>query len=301
MRARRYHATRVKTARSLFLLARPKGTVMLLVGPLTAYGFAHWDYRLEATRPLALAGVLVAWIFLSAGSLWLNAALDGDEEGALFAVGEGGASRPAHLPLFGYGALAASVAIASLADELSGACCAICAVLAVLYSHPRTMWKAHPLLGPAVNAIGYGVLSWLAGFFVVRVPMTARTAAAMGLATIFVFGMSFAAQAYQRDDDARRGYRTLVVTHGPQACLRVASISTLVALAGVAALSAAGVYPRLVLLGLPVFVLAARTMARWRRAPQGGSPELAAEFAVRMAEGGAVLVALATIDSLVRC
>ncbi|HEY1956870.1 MAG TPA: UbiA family prenyltransferase [Polyangiaceae bacterium] len=287
----------MSTARSLLLLARPKGSLMLLVGPLTAYGFAHWDYGLEAQRPLALAGVLVAWIFLSAGSLWLNAALDGDEDGALFARA---ATRPAHLPLFGYGALAAAVAIASLADERSGACCAICAVLAVLYSHPRTMWKAHPVLGPAVNAIGYGVLSWLAGFFVVRVPLSARTAAAMALATIFVFGMSFAAQAYQRDDDARRGYRTLVVTHGPAACLRVASISTLVALAGVAALAAAGAYPRLVLVGLPVFVLAARTMSRWRRAPGGGSPEIAAEFAVRMAEGGAVLVALATIDALVR-
>ena len=285
----------MSTASSLVALARPKGTLLLLAVPLTGYGFAHWDYGIEARRPLALAFVLAAWSLLSAGSLWLNAALDGDEEGALFS---NRVARPKHLVAFGYLALALSVAFAFIAGPWSGAACFACAALAILYSHPRTMWKAHPLFGPFVNGVGYGLLSWIAGFAIVGVAMSARTAAAMSLLTLFILGMYFAAQAYQREDDARRGYRTLVVTRGPAACLRVATICMRVTLASVFVLAAFGIYPRLVLLGFPAFILAERTMSRWRLAPGGGTPALAAEFAMRMLGGGTILVTLATIDAL---
>jgi 4-hydroxybenzoate polyprenyltransferase len=287
----------MRTARALVALARPKGSVGLLVVPLTGYGFTHWDHSLDARRPGALAVVLVAWVLLSAGSLWLNAALDGDEGAVLFSGGPA-TLAPRTLVAWGFAALLSACALAFAADPGAGACCAACAVLAVLYSHPRTRWKAHPVLGPLVNAVGYGVLSWLAGFSVVGAPMSARTAAAMILLTIFALGMCFAAQAYQRDDDARRGYRTLVVVRGPAACLRVASVAAWTSVVGVAILAAAGVYPRLVLAGIPAFVFAERTMARWRREPRGGTPALAAQFAVRMLGGGIVLVALAAVDAL---
>jgi len=277
----------------LVRLARPKGTVLLLGAPLTGYGFAHWDYALPPTRPLALALVLVAWLALSAGSLWLNAALDGDEGGALFADR---APRPRGLTTYAYAALAVAVAFAVAADRAAGLACGAAAALAVLYSHPRTTWKASPVLGPLVNVLGYGVLSWLAGWAVVRVPMSAATAAAMALLSVFVLGMTFAAQAFQRDDDARRGYRTLVVTHGPEACLRAASACARVAVAGVAVLAAAGVYPRLCLLGIPAFLGAERVMARWRAAPDGGAPADAARYALAMLAGGVTLVALAYLD-----
>jgi hypothetical protein len=52
------------------------------------------------------------------------------------------------------------------------------------------------------------------------------------------------------------------------------------------------------LLGFPAFVLAERTMARWRRAPDGGTASHASQFALRMVAGGTVLIALATIDAL---
>jgi len=279
---------------ALLRLARPKGTVLLLAVPLTGYGFAHWDHALPPTRPLALALVLVAWLALSAGSLWLNAALDGDEQGALFAAR---APRPRGLSAFAYAALAAAVCTSAIADRRSGLACAVAAALAVLYSHPRTMWKASPVLGPLVNVLGYGVLSWLAGWSVVGVRLTASTTAAMALLSVFVLGMSFAAQAYQRDDDARRGYRTLVVTHGPAACLRVASACARISILGVAALAAAGVYPRLCLLGLPVFFWAERAMANWRAAPDGGAPSDAARYALSMLAGGVTLVALAFADA----
>lgn len=276
-------------------LARPRGTLLLLAVPLTGYGFAHWDARLELTRPSAMAFVLVAWVLLSAGSLWLNAALDGDEGGALFSEN---ARRPKHLVAFGYAALACSVALASCAGLLPGAACAFCAVLAVLYSHPAVMWKAHPVMGPIVNGAGYGLASFFAGHAVAAPRMTLASALAMSLLAIFVVGMTFAAQAYQRDDDARRGYRTLVVTAGPAACLRVAAWCERATLAGVATGALFGVYPRLVLVGLPAFALAELTMARWRRAPEGGSARFAASYATRMLAGGAVLVALATVAAL---
>ena len=172
---------------SLVALARPKGTLLLLAVPLTGYGFAHWDYGLEARRPLALAAVLVSWVLLSAGSLWLNAALDGDEGAALFAEK---VARPKHLVPFGYAALALAVALALAADPWSGAACAASAVLAVLYSHPRTMWKGHPVLGPFVNGAGYGVLSWTAGFAVAGVAMSLRTAPSAASARMRTAGAS---------------------------------------------------------------------------------------------------------------
>jgi 4-hydroxybenzoate polyprenyltransferase len=279
----------------LVALARPKGTLLLLAVPLTGYGFAHWDERLELTRPVAMAFVLAAWAFLSAGSLWLNAALDGDEGGALFSAN---ARRPKHLVAYGWIALALAVALASCAGTLPGFACALCAVLAVLYSHPRTKWKAHPVMGPLVNGAGYGLASFFAGHAVATRTMTRGSVLAMILLALFVVGMAFAAQAYQQGDDARRGYRTLVVTAGPAACLRVATWTSRAALAGVAAGAVFGVYPRLVLVGFPAFVLAELTMARWRRAPGGGSARFAAQFATRMLAGGAVLVALATFAAL---
>ena len=282
--------------RDLVLLARPKGTLLLLAVPLTGYGFAHWDARLELTRPGAMALVLVAWMFLSAGSLWLNAALDGDEGAALFSVE--GARRPKHLAAYGYAALACAVALAACAGKFPGGACAVCALMAVLYSHPAVMWKAHPVMGPLVNGAGYGLASFFAGHAVASPRMTAGSALAMSLLALFVCGMTFAAQAYQREDDARRGYRTLVVTAGPAACLRVAAWCARATLAGVAIGAALGVYPRLVLFGLPAFVLAEITMARWRRAPEGGSARFAASYATRMLAGGAVLVALATVAAL---
>lgn len=286
----------MSAARDLVLLARPKGTLLLLAVPLTGYGFAHWDARLELTRPLAMAFVLAAWVLLSAGSLWLNAALDGDEGGALFAEG---ARHPKHLAvLYGYGALACAVALASCAGIFPGVACALCAAMAILYSHPAVMWKAHPVMGPLVNGTGYGLASFFAGHAVASPRMTAGSALAMSLLAVFVIGMTFAAQAYQREDDARRGYRTLVVKAGPAACLRVAVWCARATLAGVAVGAIVGLYPRLVLFGLPAFALAEITMARWRRAPEGGSARFAASYATRMLAGGAVLVALATVASL---
>jgi 4-hydroxybenzoate polyprenyltransferase len=278
---------------ALFWLARPGGTALLLCVPAMGYGMALWGYALMPWRPVDLLGVLVAWALLSAGTLWLNAALDGEEGGAVFAPRTG---HPAGLRGWGMGALAAAVLVAIRADRRAGIACGICAVLAVLYSHPKTAWKGHPVLGPLVNVAGYGVLSPLAGWFVAEVPMDFRTAAAFGSLALTVLGSTFAAQAFQREDDARRGYRTLVVTHGPATCLRAAHGLMRVSVVLVGALSVVGYYPRLCLVGLPAFWLADRWMFRWRGKPGGGVPSDAVGLLVRMLLGAVVLVVLAYAD-----
>jgi 1,4-dihydroxy-2-naphthoate octaprenyltransferase len=257
------------------------------------YGMALWGYAMMPWRPGALLGVLAAWALLSAGTLWLNAALDGEEGGAVFALR---AERPAGLQRWGTAALAAAVLVASWSDRRAGVACGICAALAVLYSHPRTAWKGHPVLGPLVNVVGYGVLSPLAGWFVAEVPMDPRTAAAFASLALSVLGSTFAAQAFQREDDARRRYRTLVVTHGPAACLRAAHGLMRASVALVAALMVAGYYPRLCLLGLPAFWLADRWMVRWRGKPGGGAPSDAVGLLVRMLLGAVILIVLAYTD-----
>jgi 4-hydroxybenzoate polyprenyltransferase len=278
---------------ALFRLARPQGTALLSLVVLFGYGFAHYDGALDLTRPLAIAGVLFAWVWLSAGTLWLNAVLDGDEDGALFA--EDRVTRPRGLARWAYAALALAVVLATISDLRAGLACAACATLSMLYSHPRTKWKAHPVLGPMVNAIGYGLLTPLAGWAVVHTPLTVRAAAAFGFAALFVLGATFAAQASQRADDARRGYRTLVVTHGPAACLRATRVCTLAGVAAVGVLAVTNVYPRLLLIGLPFFALADRALVRWSKKPDGGTPGDAATFLLRMLAGGLLLVALACL------
>ena len=284
------------TARALWRLSRPRFTLWLLWIPLIGYGLALWDRALDWTRPGAFLLVLGAWPLLSAGTLWLNAALDQGDRGALFACAT---PLPPHLRGYGLVALAAGVALGFGANFGVGVCAAACAALAVLYSHPLTAWKGHPWLGPAVNAAGYGVLSSLAGWLVVGVSMNARTALSLGLMTLWLLGASFAAQAFQQQDDARHGYRTLVVTHGPRVCLRAARWCMNLALGGVLCLSAVGYYPRLLWGACPFFVLADRWLQRWLALPDGGDSRWAAGLIHRMLLGGLAMFVLAYADYLV--
>jgi len=201
--------------------------------------------------------VMVAWMLLHAGTMWLNAALDRDRGEVLF--GESlpipRATVPAALL-----ALAAAVVLAALVDPFAGLCALGCAALAFAYSHPALAWKAHPLGGPAVNAIGYGVLSPLAGWSLVGVTGNPRTWVSLGLMVAWILGCYFAAQVFQEEEDRARGYRTLVATHGPAVTLRVAR--TLLGATAVVffALTLVGWYPRAGLLAIPMYVWADRAL-----------------------------------------
>ncbi len=260
---------------------------------LFGYGFVHWDRDLYLVRPGALGIVLVAWSLGHVGTLWLNAALDREEAAAVFARAR---PVPAGLARAAFVALALAVGVATAAGARATACVVASALLAVAYSHPRLAWKGHPLGGPLVNGLGYGLLSPLVGATVAPGAPTLRLLGTLGLWTVWLMGAYFAAQAFQEADDRRRGYRTLVVTHGSAATLRVARWLMDAAILGSLALTVAGVYPRLTLLAYPGFVFADAWMVRWQREPDGGGPRWAVGLFVRMLLAGLAVFALAWVD-----
>jgi 4-hydroxybenzoate polyprenyltransferase len=283
--------------RGLWALARPRLLPFVLVLPLVGFGWAHWDKGLPLRGEGALPWVLAAWVLLQTGTLWLNAALDRDQGEVLL-------GRPVAVPRgvvpCGYAALLAAVSCAFWGHHVSGWACVLCAALAVLYSHPATAWKGHPVLGPLVNGLGYGLLSPLAGWAVVDVAPDARTVLAWLCGGLGVLGCYFAAQAFQGEEDAARGYRTLVVTHGPAVTVLVGRGCIAAGFLGGVTLALVGWVPRACLLAVPLWVWIDRWLRRWAELP-GGGERWARGVAVRMLVGVAGGVALALADYLYAC
>jgi 1,4-dihydroxy-2-naphthoate octaprenyltransferase len=114
---------------------------------------------------------------------------------------------------------------------------AFCIILSVLYSHPRTRWKSLPGLDLAVNMVGYGAGTTLAGIL-------AGTAAHAGIAAanfhldaaswllVAAFGLLFGSfypmtQIYQIEDDRKRGDQTLASALGTRRSLLLSLILAL--------------------------------------------------------------------------
>lgn len=250
------------SARALWVLARPAMLPYLWLLVLVGYGWGHWDRALTFRGERSLVLVLAAWTALHAGTLWLNAALDQDEGDVLF--GEQ-APVPAWIHGPAYAALALTVLLTAAAGWCAGIAGLVVATLAVLYSHPITRWKSHPVLGPATNLIGYGLLSPLVGWSVVGVGPNPRTLAMWLLGAVGVLGVYFLAQVFQHDEDAARGYRTLVVTHGPATTLAVAHACVAVAFVGGTVLAAVGWLPLCCLVALPLGLWNSHGLVRWSR------------------------------------
>lgn len=241
--------------RSLWRLARPRMGLWAAAAPAFGYGYGHWEFALDGVNPLGLVLLVPAWGLVHAGTLWYNACLDPGEGDVLF--GEGAEPVP-HLQLAAFVALAIAVVLATLASPRAGGCAAVAAALAILYSHPRTAWKSHPVLGPLVNVVGYGELSLVAGWALVEVPFTTRWGLSLTITSAWALGLYFAAQVFQEDEDRRRGHRTLVATHGAEVTRRAARAAFLVGDAVLVVLLVAGWYPRLCAVGLPALFMADR-------------------------------------------
>ena len=252
---------------ALWRLARPAGMPLVLALPATGWMYGHWEWGLDTRHPARFAWLMVAWFLLSAGTLWSNAAFDQDDGEVLM-----GPRTPLPPNLRAWAALAlVGAVLAGLgAGPVVAALVGACAAMAVGYSSRRTAWKAHPVLGPAVNVLGYGVLSPLAGWWVADVDPTPRAVATLVLLACWVGATYFGAQGFQAEEDRRRGYRTLVATRGEPATISVARAGYAVAIGGLLALSAAGWYPRILWLGLPLAVALDRHLARWARHPELG-------------------------------
>lgn len=271
-------------ARLLWGLLRPAGLPWVAASPAVGYGLAHWGTALPPQHAWGLAACALAWAFLHAGTMWWNAALDRDEGPVLY--GEA-LPVPPGLTRLGTLALMASVALASLAGTGAALCAAACALMALGYSHPRVAWKARAWAGPAINAVGYGVLSPLAGYAAVDVAFDLRTALLLLVSALSVLGAYFVAQAFQADEDRARGYRTLVATGGAAAALRAAHAafrgSHLLALA----LAFGGWLPRPCLIAFPAVMALDLSLRRSLL-----DPETFDEPAARQMLLGALLVGL---------
>ncbi|MFO0685041.1 MAG: UbiA family prenyltransferase [Sandaracinus sp.] len=282
----------MSTVRDLIALARLRGLFLVSLLPVLGYSWAYWDHGCEAVGWTAVPRLLwlaTIWGIPHLGTMWLNAALDRDESATLYGRA---AKIPPHIERYAYVTLAISLGLA-LATDVGLALCVIgCALLSVLYSHPKTAWKGHAVLGPATNAVGYGVLSPLGGFLYTGFPPTIRGGLVLATAVPWMLTAYFAAQAFQEDEDKSRGYRTLVALAGPVVTLRVTRITLWISLAASAALAIAGIVPRLVLVPLPLFFLLDRHLVRWSKEPNGGDAGWAGRFFARLA-GVALLVLVA--------
>lgn len=227
-------------AASLIALARPAMLPFLLLLPALGYGWGHWEHRLDLHAPERFVWTLPAWTLIHAGTLWLNAALDRDQDEVLF--GRAVAVPPQSTRL-GLLALVLAIPIAAQASLLSALAASGCGLLAVAYSHPRICLKGHPIGGPLVNAVGYGLLTPLAGWAALGLPASSASARVLPLLPLGLLAPYYFAQLHQEHADRQRGYRTLVVTHGPKACIHAASLALGMALVWGVILIVQGVVP----------------------------------------------------------
>lgn len=270
------------TVHALWVLARPKGMLFVSLLPMIGFAYAYWDHGCEdaTLAPFASLALLgLAWAVPHAGTMWLNAGLDRDDKPTLF--GES-APVPRHIDLYAYPTFAFSIALGFWLGTGVGLCVVLCTILSILYSHPKTAWKAHAWAGPFVNAAGYGALSPLGGFLLAGFAPTVRGAVVLLVAVTWISAAYFAAQAFQEEEDAARGYRTLVVTRGAAYTLRLTRGLFWIAAASTIALSAFGWFPRVVLVALPGFAWVDRLIVDWQKQPHGGDETWARRFFLRM-------------------
>ena len=279
--------------RALWTLARPRLLPHVVLLVFVGWAWAHWDRALPARAVEELAGVMVAWALLHAGTLWLNAAVDRDEGEVLLGRA---VEPPPGTAAAGYLALAGAVGLAAVMHPGAGWACLGCAALSIAYSHPALLWKGHPLGGPMVNVVGYGVLSPLAGWLLVDVSANPRTLVVWVVAQFGVLGPYFAAQAFQQEEDVARGYRTFVATHGPPVTLRVARICVAAGFVSGLVLALIGWLPRSCLIGAVGWWWVDRWLVRWEAQPHGGDGTWAQGFARRMAYAVVLGVFLAFVE-----
>lgn len=239
---------------------RPKGLVCVLTLPLAGYGWAHWDRALEARALGDLLVVLLAWAAFHVGSMWLNAFLDQDETRVIFGAIH---QAPRALPFYAAGCLMLGVLLCFYVSVSIGLLGMAVAFLAWMYSAEGIAWKGHPVLGPLVNALGYGVLSPVAGWWIVDVTVNARTLVTWWILFSSVMATFYCLQGYQYEEDRERGYQTLVVTGGPVAALRVGRIFIILGLCTWSVLLVLGWYPRVTILVVPVWIWWERWIASW--------------------------------------
>jgi lycopene elongase/hydratase (dihydrobisanhydrobacterioruberin-forming) len=214
----------------------------------------------------ALFGVAVFVLLLNGGTLAINSAFDRDEGDIGYL--DAPPPPPRHLFAFGMALLLLGQLIALLLLPFAfAAVYAACVVLSVLYSVPPFRWKAVAGLDLAINALGFGSLTALAGWTLADVappPWAVLVLAAFAPLFAALYPLT---QFYQMEEDRSRGDRTLALVLGTRTCLLFAVAMTLIAfgllIAGLMLGPAGRLWP-LALVPLAAWlILLLRWLARW--------------------------------------
>lgn len=183
-----------------------------------------------------LSGVILFVIFLNGGTLAINSAFDSDDGDVGYL--DDPPPPPPGLFIFGIGWMAFGALLAAiLLPRAFLVVYAACFALSILYSVPPFRWKAVAGLDLAVNAIGFGILTPLAGW-----TLGGAHFESWSLLILLAFGPLFAAlypltQLYQVEEDRARGDRTLAILLGTRRslifALLMAALAFLMLLGGV--------------------------------------------------------------------
>lgn len=201
----------------------------------------HSLRRLLAPGPgLWVQGGLVAWlawvVCLNGGTLAYNSAWDRDTTDVAYLRNP--PRPPRHLASAALLLMAAAVPLAAIVDARFAFLTAACGLMSVLYSRPRPRLKGVPGLDLAINLLGYGGGTTLAGLLTGQALAYAAPSAPTADSWLLVAG--FAAlfgsfypltQIYQIDNDRDRGDRTLASALGVRRALDLALLLGVVAAA----------------------------------------------------------------------
>ncbi|MBK7702354.1 MAG: UbiA prenyltransferase family protein [bacterium] len=223
----------------------------------------------DPSRPAVLLLAWLAWVLcLNGGTLAFNSAHDRDEEDIAYLRAP--PAPPPRLAAFSLGLMAAGLIPALLVSPRFAGVTAACILLSVVYSHPATRWKGVPGLDLAVNMVGYGAGTTLAGLLAGQAAAGLPDAwpGGSGLMLAGGFALLFGSfypmtQLYQIEADRARGDRTLATALG---ATRSLDLALLLAVGAAALLFGAQgrlrAVPQLILgLSLTMWILAA---AAWR-------------------------------------
>lgn len=205
-----------------------------LLSPVFLLGYLLADGKLD---PRFFIAYLAFHFFGYAGGTALNSAYDRDE-GPISGL-EHPPQPPPHLLAFSLAWQFIGFILALIINPSFAAIYFVMFWMSLLYSHPRTRVKGHPVLAILTVAVGQGVLAFLGGWTAARGDiLSAFSSPAIfgALATMFIsVGLYPITEIYQLDEDARRGdltpARWLGVTRAfwfARICAALGGISALV-------------------------------------------------------------------------
>jgi 4-hydroxybenzoate polyprenyltransferase len=222
----------------------------------------------------ALLGIVLWVACLNGGTLAINSAFDRDESDVAYLRRP--PPPPPHLFAWGLGLMLAGQALAVALLPLGyAAAYGTCLVLSVLYSVPPWRLKAVAGADWAINLVGFGAITPLAGWLALGAQPTRW---AWWLVT--GFGALFAClypltQLYQLQEDTERGDWTLARRLGARRSLLVGILATLLAFAcfGLAGTTAGWSWPgwRWIALGIALAAWLA-VLAPWARTAETRRP-----------------------------